>query len=228
MATKPKKIETAPAATAPTVNRTLLAMIASATAVTPFYMNADAAESAKLAALGLVEVNPDTQYATAAGPAVRVSVAGAQYLADHPAESPFGAPPAAAPVAAPAPAVEAAAKPQFSIVAFALPEAKRVGGHFGARPEVYPFSKLEVGQAFFIPATADKPNPVKQYASTVASATERYATEDTNAPKVKNRKGVEVFPKVYNRKFAIRAIADGEAFGAAYKGVAGAAVGRTA
>lgn len=235
MAKKPTAAEKAAAAAAatPTVNRTLLAMIAAATLVTPFYMNADAAEAAKLSALGYVEVNPDAAFATPAGPACRSTAAGVQYLADHPetapvaaaAASPFGAPPAGTtPVAAAA----AAVAPSFAIVAFTLPEAKRVGGNLGARPEVYPFSKLEVGQAFFIAATTDKPNPAKSYASTVASATERYATEDTVAPKVANRKGAMVCPKVYARKFGIRAIPDGAAFGEAYKGIAGAAVGRIA
>lgn len=40
---------------------------------------------------------------------------------------------------------------------------------------VYPFETMNVGQSFFVPATADKPNPAKSLASTVSSANKRFA-----------------------------------------------------
>jgi len=58
-----------------------------------------------------------------------------------------------------------------------LPEVRR-GGH---KSDSYPFDKLAVfpqtGNAFFVPATEAKPNPAKNLASTVASATKRYKGE---------------------------------------------------
>lgn len=244
------KTETVQAAQTPTPNLDLLAAIVTATNGAAGFMNANAEQAQALAALGYVEVNPDPQYATADGPAVRATAAGAaaasarQPVAN--AVSPFASPglpgsgtaaPATTVNAQPAnanptpanPVGQPNEKPTFAIVSFTLPEAVRAaGGGLGPRPETYPFSKLEVGQAFFIPATAEKPNPAKSYASTVASATERYAEADTTQPQVANRKGAMVHPKKYERKFAIRPIADGKEFGAAYAGKAGAAVGRIA
>lgn len=52
----------------------------------------------------------------------------------------------------------------------AMPATKR-----GRQGDTYPFDKMGVGQSFFIAATAEKPNPAKAMASTVSSATARYA-----------------------------------------------------
>lgn len=46
----------------------------------------------------------------------------------------------------------------------------------GKRTEKYPFSQLEVGQAFVIPASEEHPEPWKSFQSTVAGAQRRYAT----------------------------------------------------
>lgn len=54
-----------------------------------------------------------------------------------------------------------------------LPTIKR-GGRGG---NVYPFDEMAKGQSFFVAATADKPDPAKSLASTVSSATARYAVE---------------------------------------------------
>ena len=54
---------------------------------------------------------------------------------------------------------------------FNLPPSKRGG----VKEDVYPFAQMEVGDSFFVPATDDKPNPAKALASTVSSATKRYA-----------------------------------------------------
>jgi len=69
--------------------------------------------------------------------------------------------------------------PDYEIVTLTeLPPILR-GGH---KAESYPFDKLTVfpapGHAFLVPATAAKPNPAKTLASTVASATKRYAKKD--------------------------------------------------
>lgn len=67
-------------------------------------------------------------------------------------------------------------------VGIAMPAQKpRGGGGFGARPEIYPFSKMEIGQSFFYPATAEKPEPETTFASTVSSATRRYDEPVLNA-----------------------------------------------
>lgn len=58
----------------------------------------------------------------------------------------------------------------------ALPEkAKRNGGSGQGRTEMYPFSKLEVGQSFFVPPTDSHPEPAKSMAGTVSQAMRRYA-----------------------------------------------------
>lgn len=95
-----------------------------------------------------------------------------------------------------------------------VPAAKRFG-----KSSVYPFASLEVNQAFFVPATAERDNPAKSMASTVNSAKARFAVqqgyeEDGTTPRFVNTK-----------EFVLRNIADGEAFG--YKGVRGAAIWRT-
>jgi len=51
---------------------------------------------------------------------------------------------------------------------------RRVGG------EKYPFDALQPGQSFFVPATEENPNPAKSLASTVSSATARYAVQVGN------------------------------------------------
>lgn len=207
MAKKEKTVAAAP------LDMALLASISAATQVAPFYMNAPISALEPLRVAGLVEVNPDTSLFVDGNPAARISPAGTEKLAAA------GSAPAAAPAAAPV------AKTNFAVVkGFTMPEAKRVGGTGGARPEVYPFSSLEIGDAFFIPATAEKPNPEKTFASTVASATQRYAVADTTKPMKANRKGNMAHPKNLTRKFAIRRVEDGAQFG--FPGVAGAAVGR--
>jgi hypothetical protein len=162
----------------------------------------------------------------------------AQAQAAAPAASPFGAsasaaftptapvaPFAAAPVApaavtaavtAAAPAVAAAAVASaFTLLAnVPIPAAKRFG-----KSSTYPFDSMEPGQAFFVPATAERPNPAKSMASTVNSAKARYAVQD----------GVEadgVTPKFKNtREFVLRRVLDGKDFG--HPGVEGAGIWRS-
>lgn len=70
--------------------------------------------------------------------------------------------------------VEAAVTPKSEFViedGFVPPASKRGG----IKSDTYPFAALGVGQSFFVPATAERPNPAKGLASTVSSATKRFA-----------------------------------------------------
>lgn len=211
-----------PAATAGALNLALLAAVSMASATPPGYKHVSAVDAAPLVSAGFVEVNPDMTFADAQGnQATRITDAGNAHLNAN-AEAVQAA------IAAAAPASEAAAPAKSAVTivkGFQLPEAKR-GGGLVKRSESYPFGSMDVGDAFFIAATAEKPNPERSFASTVTSATNRYATPDTTKPMRTNRKGRQVHELVYSRKFAIRRIEDGAQFG--QPGVAGAVVGRIA
>jgi hypothetical protein len=89
-----------------------------------------------------------------------------------------------------------------------IPAIKRTG----SATSVYPFDALAVGQSFFVPATEEMPNPGKSLASTVSSASKRYATE--NGTRTINRRNkesgemeqVEVPAYDYERKFMVRSV----------------------
>jgi len=42
------------------------------------------------------------------------------------------------------------------------------------KASLYPFAQMKIGQSFFIPATAERPNPAKALASTASSASKRF------------------------------------------------------
>lgn len=214
--------------------------------------------NAPLEAAGLVEVKADM--ADENGHlATRASTAGIAYVAERsgpfagapaavpaPAWTPVvvAAPAEVAPVAVAVPALAAAVadaaapvvhrtvtKPPeggFRLVAGVAPPPVTRG--FGSRASVYPFASLEVGISFFVPANDVRPNPAKSLASTVNSATARYAIEDGVDPAT----GKPKFKKT--RTFMIRNIAatlvhpDGSVGGApwGYPGQGGAAIFRTA
>lgn len=97
--------------------------------------------------------------------------------------------------AAPTTAATETVKPDFEIES-GVERTKKAGrGRAGATK--YPFEKLEVGQSFFVPGN----DAAKSLASTVSSATKRYATvaEGTH----KNRKGREVPNLTIVRKFEV-------------------------
>lgn len=224
MATKPKKNTPAAApAAAPSVNLQLLAALATATRQSAdSFLYVSDADLAPLQAAGYIVTNPSVRNEN--GVATRLTDAGlsaADAAAAQSAAAPaagFGAAPAAAAPAAPATAGG------FALVAgVAVPEVKR-GGGIGPRTETYPFGQMEVGQAFFIPATAEKPNPERSYASSVASATQRYSHADPSGATRTNRKGAVVPVMIVDREFVIRRVEDGAAFG--HAGVAGAGVWR--
>lgn len=145
---------------------------------------------APLVAAGMVEIN--SAVVDAAGNiATRATPQGIESV-NTPAQT-------AAPAAAPA------AKPSFSLeTGIALPT---VTGR-GRTANTYPFDAMEVGQSFFVPNSAERPNAAKSMASTVSSATARHAVE-VPGETVVNRKGKTV-PKVNEvRKFVVRAVDGG-------------------
>jgi len=94
----------------------------------------------------------------------------------------------------------------------------------GRGGNVYPFEQLAVGQSFFVANSEDKPNAAKSLASTVSSATARYAVEKKdeggNVVTKTNKKGETVPEMVETRKFVVRSVEE--------NGVKGARVWRTA
>lgn len=104
--------------------------------------------------------------------------------------------------------VEMPAKQAFQIDnGLVPPAAKRTG----LKEEIYPFSQLQVGQSFFIPATEANKNPATTFASTVSSATRRFAEKHATQTRV-NRKGETVPVLVPSRKFTIRAVKAGQKY----------------
>ena len=85
---------------------------------------------------------------------------------------------------------------------------------------VYPFKVLEVGQSFFVANSESKPNAAKSLASTVCSATARYAVPAEDGSTKTNKKGEVVPVMVETRKFVVRRVEE--------DGVKGARVWRTA
>ena len=90
----------------------------------------------------------------------------------------------------------------------------------GRGGNVYPFEVLAVGQSFFVPNSESKPNAAKSLASTVSSATARYAVPAEDGSTKTNKKGEVVPVMVETRKFVVRSVEE--------DGVKGARVWRTA
>ena len=90
----------------------------------------------------------------------------------------------------------------------------------GRGGNTYPFDQLEKGQSFFVANSEDKPNAAKSLASTVSSATARYAVASEDGATKTNKKGEVVPVMVETRKFVVRSVEE--------NGVKGARVWRTA
>lgn len=90
----------------------------------------------------------------------------------------------------------------------------------GRGGNVYPFDQLAVGQSFFVANDEGKPNAAKSLASTVSSATARYAVPAEDGSTKTNKKGEVVPVMVETRKFVVRSVEE--------DGVKGARVWRTA
>lgn len=161
MAKKSKTVSTAAAA----IDLAKLGEIVTATLAGGFvYVSAN--EVAPLVAAELVETNPamtDEQ----GNIATRSTTKGNETVNTENTNAPA----ATAPVAAPA-----APKPVFAVkkgfAALGVMAIKRGGGRGG---ETYPFDTLEVDDYFFVPNTDARPKAAKSLASTVSSATKRYA-----------------------------------------------------
>lgn len=75
-----------------------------------------------------------------------------------------------------APVAVAAVKTAFVIESgIEAPPIERGFGAGGGRTETYPFSQLEIGKSFFVPATEANPDPWKSLAGAVSSANRKYA-----------------------------------------------------
>ena len=90
----------------------------------------------------------------------------------------------------------------------------------GRGGNVYPFKVLAVDQSFFVPNSESMPNAAKSLASTVSSATARYAVPAEDGSTKTNKKGEVVPVMVKTRKFVVRRVEE--------DGVKGARVWRTA
>lgn len=114
------------------------------------------------------------------------------------------APPVVPPNAVPqAGAVPSVGTSKFSLEkGIGIPATKR-GGMKG---ETYPFSAMEVGDSFFVPATEKRPDPAKALGSTLSSAALRFATKVVGQTRT-NKKGREVPVYTFSRKFKVRPVA---------------------
>lgn len=92
-----------------------------------------------------------------------------------------------------------APKPSYELQQAALPPITGRGRSSGSE---YPFDQMEVGQSFFVAASADRPEPGKSLASTVSAATKRYA-EETGETKT-TPKGNVIPVLKETRKFVLR------------------------
>jgi len=118
----------------------------------------------------------------------------------------------------------------FEVITNAVLPASKRGGGGGGAPMKYPFDKLEVGNSFFVPATAKLPNPLKTLGSTISSANIRYANVigekevtrakrgeknrlvlDDNGAKIMETKTVPQYE--FTRKFSIRGVEAGKTYG---------------
>jgi hypothetical protein len=229
MAKKPKNTP------APAINLPKLTEIVTAT-VNNSFVYTSAAENAPLIAAGLAEIN-DTIKDANGNVATRATEAGKAYVANPPGTG------AASGTTTGGDAPKASA---FAIVkGAALPPIKRgVSGE-----TIYPFDTMEVNDSFFVPVSADHPNPAKSLASTVSSATARYAQPVTNpdgsakmvavmrlprdpatgkAMKGQPKVSVNVQETKETRKFVVRSVKSGVGYGAFTAPADGALVQRIA
>lgn len=113
---------------------------------------------------------------------------------------------------------------QFGTGVIPVPEARQRG----IKGEVYPFKGLEVGASFFVPATAERPDPAKSLGGTIASAQRRFATKLDTKHSTKGGKEVNDFQ--LTRKFMAQPVTAEQmtAFTQGKVTVGGALVFRTA
>lgn len=204
MAKKDKVQPTAPVVV-PAV--AIAAIVAATLDVTKGFIFAPESVYKPLIEAGLVEIN-DSVKNEAGEIATRATQKGIDSVQNSVNET------AAAPVAAFP--VAPATKPVFVLRSnIPVPVIKR-GGRTGDK---YPFATMELNQSFFIPATVENPTPAKSLASTVASATARFAVPAVPAATRTTKKGKVVPVMVETRKFIVRSVTE--------EGVKGACIWRT-
>lgn len=220
MATKKKAVKSASV-----VDFAILATIVSATNAGSFVYTA-AAVHAPMIEAGLAEVNPDIKN-EAGEIATRATIKGIETVNSQQTQN------AASPAATVAPS---AFKLETGVALPAITGRGRIA-------KVYPFDEMQPGQSFFVANTDKKPNAGKSLASTVSSATNRYAVAtgenktvvvkqyqlDASGKRAKDAAGklivigttTEVRPVMKEvRKYVVRSVTE--------NGVAGARVWRTA
>lgn len=200
--------------TAASIDRVLLANVAQEKVQ---FVSKSEGEALLMHVPPLIEVNlAMTDPADATKVRCRITTAGASFLTNH--VNPLNE------------IKETPVVSNFGIIDGAvLPVSKRGGGGGGA-PIKYPFDQLQVGQSFFVPATAKLPNPLKTLGSTISSANIRYADKigekevtrakrgeknklvlDANGQKIMETKTVPEYK--FNRKFSIRGVEAGKSYG---------------
>lgn len=200
-----KKVE------APAINLDLLKQIKDATESDVGFMFVGAAAQS-LQAEGLIEINGEMMD-NDGNVAARITQKGVDSMSATKQVVAF-------PVqSAPAAAVTAPTSAFKIVTGVEIPTSKR--GAKGDRR--YPFDDLPVNGSFFVPATAEMPEPVKKLGSTVSSATARYSVPDGEA--TRTTKNGEVVQKMKpTRQFVMRPISDGAPWG--FPGQSGAAIFR--
>jgi hypothetical protein len=123
--------------------------------------------------------------------------------------------------------------PIYAIITNAVlpPKPARSGRSGGGAPTIYPWATMEVGHAFFVPVSADKPDPVKSMTSAVSSANMKYseptgekrqvtrakrgdgnkAVVGPDGQKIMETKTVDVMKPT--RKFELSAVTKGNTYG---------------
>lgn len=201
------------------LNLALLASIADATrSNAPGYLFVSDADAKPLLDKGYIVQNTDASGLNEKGE--RMTKATDEGLAFSDANKPGATPPAS--VAAEVNVAAETSTPAFKIFkGVELPPVKRGGGNVGN--SIYPFDTMEVKDAFFVAATAKRPEPAKSLASTVSGATRRFAVQEGTKT---NKKGATVPNMKPTKKFKIQAVEDGAPF--EQPGVAGAVITRVA
>lgn len=175
---------------------------------------------------GLIEVNPEDVVNEEA--AARLTQKGIDGMPKAPVQNAGAAPgPSAFPI----------------LKGIVMPESKRGAGRVAGPPK-YPFDTMEKGDTFFVPVSAEVPNPLKTLGSAVSNATNKYRVDtgkvvekvrtkrgegnkavlDASGAKVKEKVQVAVYE--YPRKFTIRGVKVGQVCGGWTAPADGVLIGR--
>ena len=81
----------------------------------------------------------------------------------------------------------------------------------GKKEELYPFSKMKVGDSFLVPVSDKHPKPWESFASTVSSASRRNSTLSTTEFTT-NRKGEKIPKRIYTVRYTLRRVTKGDTY----------------